>query len=205
MRTIFKFTKKLINVVCWIMIVVFVFAIGLSLVSRINGTAPSLFGYSIFRVSSGSMEPELKVGDIILDVEYTETTEIEVGDVVTFRGQGELAGMLITHEVIKSPYTEDGKTYIQTQGIANKYADEPITLDRVEAVMVRKVTFLNTFYDIFFSPWGFILVLGLLIIIFVDEIINIVKIATGNEKSAKHADDINDIIERLQSEDKSEK
>lgn len=205
MRTIFKFTKKLINVVCWIMIVIFVFAIGLSLVSRINGTAPSLFGYSIFRVSSGSMEPELKVGDIILDVEYTETTEIEVGDVVTFRGQGELAGMLITHEVIKSPYTEDGKTYIQTQGIANKYADEPITLDRIEAVMVRKVTFLNTFYDIFFSPWGFILVLGLLIIIFVDEIINIVKIATGNEKSAKHADDINDIIERLQSEDKSEK
>ncbi len=205
MKTIFKFTKKLINALCWVMIVVFVFAIGLSLVSRINGTAPSLFGYSIFRVSSGSMEPELMVGDIILDVEYTETTELKVGDVVTFRGQGELAGMLITHEVIKPPYTEDGKTYIQTQGIANKYADEPITLDRVEAVMVCKVTFLNTFYDIFFSSWGFLIVVGLLVIIFVDEIINIVKIATGNEKSAKHADDINDIIERLQSEDKSEK
>ena len=144
------------------------------------------------------------VGDVILDVEYTETTELKEGDVVTFRGQGELADMLITHKVIKEPYTEDGKTYIQTQGIANKSADEPITLDRVEAVMVCKLTFLNTFYDIFFSSWGFILILALLIIIFVDEIINIVKIATGNEKSVKHAEDINDIIERLQTEDKSE-
>lgn len=204
MKKIFKIIKKITNVLCWILIVVFVFAIGLSLVSRVSGTTPSLFGYSIYRVSSGSMEPELEVGDIILDVDYTETTELRVGDIVTYRGQGELSGMMITHEVIKAPYTEDGKTYIQTQGTANEYPDTPITLDRVGAVMVCKLSFLNTFYNIFFSPWGFILILALLIIIFVDEIINIVKIVTGNEKSAKNADDINDIIERLQKESKSD-
>lgn len=203
MKLLIKMLKKIINVVCWVLVVVFAFAICMSLVSRVNGTSPSLFGYSIYRVSSGSMEPDLMIGDIILDVDYTETTELNIGDVVTYRGEGSLTGMLITHEIIKEPYTENGKTYIQTKGTANEIADEPITLDRIEDVMVCKLSFLNTFYNIFFSPWGFLLILGLLVIIFVDEIINIVKIITGNEKSAKHADDINDIIDRLQN-DKSE-
>ena len=200
MRKIVKVIKKIINVICWMMVIVFAFAICLSLVSRINGTTPSLFGYSIYRVSSGSMQPELEIGDVILDVEYTETTELEVGDIITYRGMDELKGMMITHQIIKAPYTEDAKTYIQTKGTANPIPDPPITLDRVESVMVCELSFLNTFYDIFFSPWGFLLIVGLLIIIFVDEIINIVKIASGNDKDVKHVDDINDIIERLQNE-----
>ena len=201
MKKTIKVIKKIVNVLCWIMVVIFVFAIALSLVSRVNGTTPSLFGYSIYRVSSGSMEPELAIGDIILDVEYTETTELKVGDVITYRGSGDTNGMMITHQIIKAPYTEDGKTYIQTKGTANPIADMPITLDRIEAVMVCELSFLNTFYNIFFSPWGLLLIVGLLIIIFVDEIINIVKVVSGNEKSAKHADDINEIIERLQNEE----
>ena len=46
------------------------------------------------------------------------------------------------------------------------------------------------------------MVLALLIIIFSDEVLNIVKILSGNEKTAKDADDINDIINRLNSENK---
>ena len=50
------------------------------------------------------------------------------------------------------------------------------------------------------SPWGFLIVIGLILFIFVDELITVIKILTGNDKSAKEAEDINDIIGRIQSD-----
>ena len=59
---------------------------------------------------------------------------------------------------------------------------------------------LDTVYNVFLSPWGLLILIALIVIIFFDEIITIVKILTNNDKSVKEADDINEIIDRLQAE-----
>lgn len=196
---VFRTINLIKNIICWTLIVVLVFTLVIFFMSRINGSTPSVFGYSIFRVSSGSMEPELKVGDIILDKEIDNPEDLKVGDVITFMSN-DYRDRLVTHKIIKAPYEENGKLMLQTKGIANEIADKPISGDDVKGIMICKVDYLDTVYNIFLSPWGLLILIALIIIIFFDEIITIVKIITNNDKSAKDADDINEIIDRLQAE-----
>ena len=65
----YRIIKGSINVICWIVIAALAVFMITFLVSRINGGTPSVFGYTFHRISSGSMEPELKVDDVILDYE----------------------------------------------------------------------------------------------------------------------------------------
>lgn len=171
-------------------------------VTRINGETPTVFGYTIFRVTTGSMEPELHVGDIILD-KSVEESEIKVGDIISYEGSGSLDGMVITHKVIKAPYKDDnGNTMLQTQGIANNTPDRPIKISQVKAKFVAKIPLVNSLYNLFLSPWGLVIFLLLIILIFLDELINFIRVLTGN---ANPKADINDIIKRLQEEERLEK
>lgn len=196
---VFRIIKLIKNIICWTLIAVLVFTLVVFFMSRINGSTPSVFGYSIFRVSSGSMEPELMVGDIILDKTVDNPEDLKVGDVITFKNN-DYGDMLVTHKVIKAPYEENGKLMLQTKGIANEVEDKPICVDNVKGIMICKVDYLDTVYNVFLSPWGLLILIALIVIIFFDEIITIVKILTNNDKSVKDADDINEIIDRLQAE-----
>lgn len=196
---VFRTINLIKNIICWTLIVVLVFTLVLFFMSRINGSTPSVFGYSIFRVSSGSMEPELMVGDIILDKTVDNPEDLKVGDVITFKSS-DYGDLLVTHKVIKAPYEENGKLMLQTKGIANEVEDKPISVDNVKGIMICKVDYLDTVYNVFLSPWGLLILIALIVIIFFDEIITIVKILTNNDRSVKDADDINEIIDRLQAE-----
>ena len=196
---VFRIINLIKNIICWTLVVVLVFTLVLFFTSRINGSTPSVFGYSIFRVSSGSMEPELMVGDIILDKTVDNPEDLKVGDVITFKSN-DYGDKLVTHKIIKAPYEENGKLMLQTKGIANEVEDKPISTDNVKGIMICKVDYLDTVYNIFLSPWGLLILIALIVIIFFDEIITIVKILTNNDKSVKDADDINEIIDRLQAE-----
>ena len=196
---VFRIIKLIKNIICWTLIAVLVFTLVVFFMSRINGSTPSVFGYSIFRVSSGSMEPELMVGDIILDKTVDNPEDLKVGDVITFKSS-DYGDLLVTHKVIKAPYEENGKLMLQTKGIANEVEDKPISIDNVKGIMICKVDYLDTVYNVFLSPWGLLILIALIVIIFFDEIITIVKILTNNDKSVKEADDINEIIDRLQAE-----
>lgn len=196
---VFRIIKLIKNIICWTLIAVLVFTLVVFFMSRINGSTPSVFGYSIFRVSSGSMEPELMVGDIILDKTVDNPEDLKVGDVITFKSS-DYGDLLVTHKVIKAPYEENGKLMLQTKGIANEVEDKPISVDNVKGIMICKVDYLDTVYNVFLSPWGLLILIALIVIIFFDEIITIVKILTNNDKSVKDADNINEIIDRLQAE-----
>ncbi|WP_293971127.1 signal peptidase I [uncultured Ruminococcus sp.] len=196
---VFRIIKLIKNIICWTLIAVLVFTLIVFFMSRINGSTPSVFGYSIFRVSSGSMEPELMVGDIILDKTVDNPEDLKVGDVITFKSS-DYGDLLVTHKVIKAPYEENGKLMLQTKGIANEVEDKPISVDNVKGIMICKVDYLDTVYNVFLSPWGLLILIALIVIIFFDEIITIVKILTNNDKSVKDADNINEIIDRLQAE-----
>lgn len=86
-----------------------------------NGHA-SIGGYSFFRVVTGSMEPTIPVGSLIL-THQEDISLIEVGDIVSFRSSSpETLGMIITHRVVGKTM-QGTQVLLQTQGDANLAMD----------------------------------------------------------------------------------
>ena len=197
--TVFKIARLIKNIICWILIAVLAITLLIFLTTRIQGNTPTVFGYTIFRITTGSMEPELMVGDVILDKVVDDETEISVGDIITFEGGSQFEGKLVTHKVIKAPYTDsNGDIMLQTHGIANEIDDTPISISQVRAKMLCKIPYIDTLYNLFLTPSGLLILILLIILVFIDEIVNIIKVLSGRDDT--RIQDINEIIDRIQSE-----
>ena len=77
---------------------------------------PRAMGYQMFAVLSGSMEPTLHVGDVVVESRLAPL-DARVGDVVTFRSPANQA-KLITHRVL-SLRASRGQVAFVTRGDAN--------------------------------------------------------------------------------------
>lgn len=164
-------------------LVIFVLALIFVVVARISGNTPSLFGYSMLRVSSDSMEPELKVGSIIL-VEKADPANLQKGDVITYHGEkGPVAGKLITHQIVEEPYEKDGEYYFTTRGIKPGAVDDPEITDRqIVGKVLFKIPVLGSLYDFFTSKLGLFAIIALIIIAFSGELINLINIIRGKDE-----------------------
>ena len=175
--------KKIANVLLTVVIILLAVVIAFTIFVRITGNTPTLFGYSILRVSTGSMEPELIVGDVILTKEVDDVYSLAVGDVITYKGTiGEYADMLITHQIVKAPYEENGTTYVVTKGIANEIEDKPVPVDRITSKLVCKIPFLDALYSFFLTPWGLLTAVALIILAFAGEFWNIYKLSRSEKE-----------------------
>lgn len=91
----------------------------------------SLGGYSCFKVVTGSMEPELSVGDLIL-TKKTPAEDIAVRDVVSFYAQSPgMIGNIITHRVVDKIVADDGTVRLLTKGDANLSMDGYAVTDEI--------------------------------------------------------------------------
>lgn len=80
-------------------------------------------GFSLFRVVTGSMEPELPVGSLLL-CRQTPIDQIETGDIVCFVSRSpEMMGRVITHRVVNIFDDGAGRILLETKGDANLSAD----------------------------------------------------------------------------------
>jgi signal peptidase len=77
---------------------------------------PSLFGMKVLTVVSGSMEPTLGVGSLVID-ERIAPLDARPGDVVSFPDESR-GGTLVTHRV-RSVRAEGGTADFVTKGDAN--------------------------------------------------------------------------------------
>ena len=75
-----------------------------------------LGGFSLFRVVTGSMEPELPVGSLLI-CRQTDVDEIQKGDIICFRSRNpQIMGKIITHRVINITVSGDGDVLLETKG-----------------------------------------------------------------------------------------
>lgn len=80
-------------------------------------------GFSLFRVVTGSMEPTLPVGSLLV-CRQTPIDQIEEDDIVCFVSRSpEMMGKVITHRVICVYENADGQILLETKGDANLSAD----------------------------------------------------------------------------------
>jgi signal peptidase I len=88
-------------------------ALGVALGGFAVVVAPSLFGGRSLTVMSGSMEPALGVGDVVVNSRVSPA-DVRVGDIVTF-SDPEGTGKLITHRV-RQRRIVDGTAHVVTKG-----------------------------------------------------------------------------------------
>ncbi len=149
---------------------------------RFSGKTPSVFGYRFNVIVTPSMEPEIKVGDVIISKNYTGQ-QLEVGSVITYYGEvGEYADKYITHKIRS---VDEEKQTLVTYGIAVGRDDPAISFDQVESLFVRKSAILTFLYSIISNPVAFVcLVIIPIIAMIAMEILNIIK----EVKQAKQAE-----------------
>ena len=204
MEKVLRILRVIKNVACWVVIAILAAAVVIFTLTKFSGGTPTVFGYSVHRVLSGSMEPELSIGDVIVGKNIEDPSQLHIGDIVTFRGGARFDNKKVTHRVIVAPY-DDGKgnLMIVTQGDANSQDDGEINLSAVESKFQFKLTFLSKVYNFFFSPWGLVVFIFLLLLIFFDEIIRLLRLITGSV-AEEEPETVYDMVERVQKEKQEE-
>lgn len=170
-----KVLKKIFNILGVVLLIVLLAVVIVMFNARISGEAPNVFGYQIFRVSSGSMEPELMVGDVIL-VKSVEPDEIHKGDTVTYKGEeGDFRDKFITHKVIEEPVQENGVYVFQTQGIYVGALPDPLwDEEQLIGKFVCKIPYINEVYNFFLKPYGLVTFILIIIVLFGYEMIALI-------------------------------
>lgn len=173
--------QKIKKIVGTSVLVIFIIALVFILITRISGNRPTLFGYSILRVETGSMEPDIKVGSIIL-VKRTDPATLVKGDVITFYSNDtDTKNLLVTHQIYQEPEYKDGKYHFITKGIRNTLPDAEIDESRILGKVLYKIPLLGTLYD-FFSKWyGLAAFAAVMIIAFSAELFNLISIIRNKD------------------------
>ena len=145
--------KKVVYIV---LTLVFITIITLNICSYFS---VSFLGFRIFRIGSGSMDPYLKINDIIV---IQEKKNYQINDVITFKTEDSY----ITHRIISID-----NNVIITKGDANNIEDDEITKDVVIGKLVYKFKGVNFIRYLFSKPmsWVLLFILGTVFTILIPD------------------------------------
>ena len=116
-----KIVFAIINIISILVIAAAVFVLLVVLLTS-PGKPPSIMGYTVLRITTGSMAPAYDV-DTMIVVKKAEPSQIREGDVITFYSTDPaLEGSLNTHRVVSISREGDGYVYV-TKGDNNNVVD----------------------------------------------------------------------------------
>lgn len=117
----------------------------------------SFFNFRVYRIATGSMIPNLKVGELIV---IKDSDNYRTGDVITYAKNN----TYITHRIVNI----DGDNIV-TKGDNNNTNDEAITKKDVVGKMVLKLRVIGFINYLFTKPltWVFGFLIGLVIVLLI--------------------------------------
>ncbi len=110
-----------------ISVAVFIFGLIIfgSVLNATAGKVPSVFGFSVLQVSTGSMEPELMTGSVIV-VRKVDAQKLVKGDIISFySSDSKIRGKVNTHRIesIEHGMGTNPSPIFVTKGDANSTVD----------------------------------------------------------------------------------
>jgi len=161
-----------------------------------KGDAPQLWGISLLRVVSGSMEPNIPEGAVVF-VKETDPKDLEEGDVISFYSRDPaIMGEINTHRIAEVGTDEKGRLCFITKGDANAIKDPYVVYgENLLGKVVFSSALFGSFVSVAASKYGYIfLVLAplLLIVIFnIGDIVNIIRSEAEAEldRESEHEED----------------
>ena len=135
---------------------------------------PKVAGFAQIIVISGSMQPSIMAGDLLV---IHEQEDYEKRDIVTYRSNGRL----ITHRIIEID-TEQALM----RGDANNVTDDPVPLEDIEGKVLFRIPMAGNFILFLKTPMGMLLmILAIIAIYILFELPGII----GGRKSLKKPED----------------
>lgn len=113
---------------------------------------PDFLGYKPFIVLSGSMEPTILAGDLII-TKMIDPETVATGDIIAFRAD---KNTVVTHRVT-GVQTEGGKTFL-TKGDGNTGADaKTVSVEDIEGIYLSRFAGVGKFALFLQTPIGMLL------------------------------------------------
>lgn len=115
-------------------------------------------GYDVRIVQSGSMEPAIMTGSVVV---IQDRERYEVDDVITFGGSDSATSLPTTHRVVET-IVQDGELAYITKGDANTDRDQqPVREGDVRGTVLFSIPYLGYILDFARQPLGFALLIGI--------------------------------------------
>ena len=149
-----KILKKISLILFFLVAALLVCVILFNLITAIKRAAtgdpcPTVFGIATAVVGSGSMEPAIMTGDLVV---IRACEEYNTGDIVTFH----TGGTPVTHRIVDT-YTVDGTLYFTTHGDFNPEGlTETVPASSVIGKVVLILPRFGILYGFLQKPMGFI-------------------------------------------------
>ena len=171
-----KLLKKILMTFIWIILILLVTFNVYNFVSIniLHKDLPKIFDYSVLEVVSGSMEPTIMVGDLI--VIDTDCENYQKGDIITFR---DVNGSFVTHRIIEIDDDE-----MVTKGDANDSIDEAMSTAHIVGKYVTKIPKAGSIMSSLKNPlvMALILAIGIIVCLLVSTDSNLKPKLTDEEK-----------------------
>ena len=177
---VFQIIYTIIKVVFFAFLAIYILFV---MFQRITNNS-DIFGYRMFTVATGSMEPVYKVNDVIL-VKTVDTSTLKVGDDIAYVGnRAELKGIVITHRIIEIWTADDGEIRYTTQGVNNKNPDPSVSKEQIYGKVMGKVYVVNEINHIVKNIYGFFFLIfcPLVLAIFLEIADTIIDIKLENNE-----------------------
>ena len=144
--------------------------------------------FGLYTIISPSMEPEIKVYDVVVDMNVFKASDIKKGDVITFISNSNVSkGLTVTHRVIEVIKNNDGTISYITKGDNNQRTDQsPVSHKDVLGKVLFKIPQLGRVQFLIANKFGWIMVILLPALgIIIYDFIKLFKVLTFNNKLMK--------------------
>lgn len=151
-------TIKLVIDIILVILIYNILLVGISCINKIEET--NIFGYKAYMITTNSMEPHIKEGDVIIT--KTEKEEkLQVGDVITFQKKG----ILITHRITNIEENQGRKIYT-TKGDNNTVEDlEKVNYDEIKGKSILRIPQLGKIIMLLQNQIVFLLLILMILIL----------------------------------------
>ena len=164
-----KIIKIILIILYQVLVVMALLLTAVIVLQKISNSNQSIGGYRIFRVITGSMEPEYEVGEVVISKEV-DPKDIQVGDDIVYLGKsGEYAGKIIMHNVVGIDTDENGNLIFHAKGLnSNSIEDPQIRGEQIYGIVKYKSGLLTILYDLASNIYSvFIIIIILVLNVFV--------------------------------------
>lgn len=206
-KGVFKFIA---NVVSWTALVILVllalFLAYYTINTKLYASRGEKFEpfVSLYTIVSGSMEPNIKVWDVVISKKVKSPTDIKVGDVITFTSTSSISrGMIVTHRVMEVKKTDQGYVY-KTKGDNNLSPDSAYAeYNNVIGKVILRVPQLGRVQHFLGTQGGWLVVIVIpALFIIISDIMKIFKLSGVKNKIEKINE--NEELEKLKRARKEE-
>ena len=158
LKIVFKIIYQLAIILCVILTIIIV-------LQKATNNNKTILGYRIFRVITGSMEPEYDIGQVVISKEV-EPENIKVGDDIVYLGNyGEYNGKIIMHEIVGIDVDENNNYNFHAKGLHSASVEDPqIKASQIYGVVKLKSGILTVLYRLATSIYSAFVIITILVL-----------------------------------------